>query len=91
MVDYLLMVIIGGLGTMYGSIIGVTFFITTQAWLPDLLKAVATYLPDNDILQRVVERWMLFLGIMFILAIILFPKGVVGTVRDFMARRKIRA
>ncbi len=87
MVDYLLMVIIGGLGTMYGSIIGVTFFITTQAWLPDLLKGVAVFLPDYEILQRVVERWMLFLGIMFIVAIILFPKGVVGTLRDIMSKK----
>jgi len=91
MVDYLLMVIIGGLGTMYGSIIGVTFFITTQAWLPDLLKGIAAFLPDYEILQQIAGRWMLFLGIMFILAIIFFPKGVVGTVRDIMARRKNRA
>ena len=88
MVDYLLMVIIGGLGTLYGSIIGATFFMATQAWLPDLLKGIATFLPDYDIIQRIAERWIAFLGLMFIVAIMVFPKGVVGTVRDIIARRK---
>jgi branched-chain amino acid transport system permease protein len=88
MVDYLLMVIIGGLGTLYGSIIGATFFMATQAWLPDLLKGIATFLPDYDIIHRISERWIAFLGLMFIVAIMVFPKGIVGTVRDRIARRK---
>ena len=88
MVDYLLMVIIGGLGTLYGSIIGVAFFIVTQAWLPDLLKVITTILPDYEILHRLADRWMAFLGFLFILAIMLFPKGVVGTIRDRIARGK---
>ena len=88
MVDYLLMVIIGGLGTLYGSIIGATFFMATQAWLPDLLKGIATFLPDYDIIHRIAERWIAFLGLMFIVAIMVFPKGVVGTIRDIIARRK---
>ena len=88
MVDYLLMVIIGGLGTLYGSIIGATFFMATQAWLPDLLKGIATFLPDYDIIHRISERWIAFLGLMFIVAIMVFPKGVVGTIRDRIARWK---
>jgi len=88
MVDYLLMVIIGGLGTIYGSIVGVTFFITTQAWLPDLLKGIAAFFPEQEIIARAAGRWMAFLGLMFIVAIMVFPKGVVGTVREIIARRK---
>ena len=91
MVDYLLMVIIGGLGTLYGSIIGATFFMATQAWLPDLLKGIATFFPDYDIIHRIAERWIAFLGLMFIVAIMVFPKGVVGTVRDKIAQRKTPA
>jgi branched-chain amino acid transport system permease protein len=88
MVDYLLMVIIGGLGTLYGSIIGATFFMATQAWLPDVLKGIAALFPDYEFIHRVAERWIAFLGLMFIVAIMVFPKGVVGTVRDIIARRK---
>ena len=88
MVDYLLMVIIGGLGTMYGSIIGVAFFITTQSWLPDILKSFAELFPDVEFMRSLAERWMAFLGVLFIIAILFFPKGVVGSVRDYIARRK---
>ncbi len=88
MVDYLLMVIIGGLGTLYGSIIGVAFFITTQAWLPDLLKGIAALLPPSEIIARIAERWMAFLGLLFIVAIMVFPKGVVGTIRERLSLRK---
>lgn len=84
MVDYLLMVIIGGLGTLYGSIIGVAFFIVTQAWLPDFLKTIADFFPQFEIMHRLADRWMAFLGIFFIVAILVFPKGVVGTIRDKM-------
>lgn len=88
MVDFLLMVIIGGLGTLYGSIIGVAFFITTQSWLPDLLRGFAGLFPDYPLIQRMAERWMAYFGILFILAVILFPKGVVGSVREALAKRK---
>jgi branched-chain amino acid transport system permease protein len=88
MVDYLLMVIIGGLGTLYGSIIGAAFFMATQAWLPDLLKGIADLFPDFEIVHRIAERWMAFLGLLFIMAIMVFPKGVVGTLRDMNARRR---
>jgi branched-chain amino acid transport system permease protein len=91
MVDYLLMLIIGGLGTLYGSIIGATFFMATQAWLPDLLKGIATFFPDYEIIHRIAERWIAFLGLMFIVAIIVFPKGVVGTVRDKITQKKATA
>ena len=88
MIDYLLMVIIGGLGTLYGSIIGATFFMAVQAWLPDLLKGIAALFPDYEIINRIAERWMAFLGLIFIVAIMLFPKGVVGTIREISTRRK---
>jgi branched-chain amino acid transport system permease protein len=88
MVDYLLMVIIGGLGTLYGGIVGAAFFMAAQAWLPELLKSIAVLFPDYQIIQRIAERWMAFLGLLFIVAIMVFPKGVVGTVRDRIANRK---
>ena len=73
---------------MYGSIIGATFFMATQAWLPDLLKGIAALLPEVEIIHRIAERWIAFLGLMFIVAIMVFPKGVIGTIRDRIGRRK---
>ena len=59
-----------------------------QAWLPDLLKGIAALFPDTEIFHRMAERWIAFLGLMFIIAIMVFPKGVIGTIRDRMDRRK---
>ena len=88
MFNILLMVIIGGLGTLYGSIIGVTFINVCETWLPDLLKFVAGLLPGNEIFLRLTERWVLYFGILFILVVIFFPKGFIGTARDILAGNK---
>jgi branched-chain amino acid transport system permease protein len=91
MVDYLLMVIIGGLGTMYGSIIGATFFITIQTWLPDLLRGLAANFPGYEIVQRIADRWMAYFGVMFIVVIMVFPKGIVGTAQKMIRQRILAA
>ena len=38
MVDILLMIVIGGMGTMYGAVIGATVFIVAQNYLQNLMK-----------------------------------------------------
>ncbi len=88
MVDILLMVLIGGLGTLYGSFIGAAFIFVSENWMPGLLKIGADMLPSQELIQRLADRWPLYFGILFILVIIFFPKGVIGTARDIMKRRK---
>jgi len=36
----------------------------------------------------VLERWHLVLGTLFILVVIFFPKGIIGSVREFIDRGK---
>lgn len=91
MVNILLMVLVGGLGTLYGSIIGVSFVNVSENWLPGLLKNIASLLPSHEIVTRLTERWYLYFGIFYILVIIFFPKGVIGTARAIIAKRKIKA
>lgn len=88
MLNILLMVIIGGLGTLYGSIIGAAFIKTAETWLPDLQKLVAGILPHAEMMQRLAERWILYFGVMFILVVFFFPRGIVGTARLVLARRR---
>lgn len=88
MVNVLLMVLIGGLGTLYGGIIGVAFIIVSENWLPGALKAAAGIFPPSEIITRLADRWHLYFGVLFILVIIFFPRGVVGTFRQVIARRK---
>ena len=88
MLNILLMVIIGGLGTLYGSIIGAAFIKITETWLPDLQKAAEAVFPNMVILHRLAERWILYFGVLFILVVFFFPKGFVGTAREVINRRK---
>ena len=87
MVNILLMVLIGGMGTLYGSLIGAGFFIVTENWLPGLLKSLAGLASDSIILANMASRWQLYFGILFVLVVIFFPKGVIGTIRVILDRR----
>jgi branched-chain amino acid transport system permease protein len=89
MLYILLMVIIGGLGTMYGSIIGAAFIKITETWLPDLQKLAVALFPNVDMIHRLAERWVLYFGILFILVVFFFPRGFVGKARDMITRRKM--
>ncbi|HYB43714.1 MAG TPA: branched-chain amino acid ABC transporter permease [Candidatus Methylomirabilis sp.] len=82
MLDVLLMVIIGGLGTLYGGLVGAALLLTARTLLPDL-RGLATWLaPQSEILGRLSERWLLYFGILFILVVFFFPRGVIGTIRE---------
>jgi branched-chain amino acid transport system permease protein len=88
MLNVLLMVIIGGMGTLYGGIVGAAFLLTTQTFLPDLQKLAKDILPQAALLHNVFERWLLLFGILFILVVIFFPKGVIGSVKEYIAKRE---
>ena len=90
MLNILLMVIIGGMGTLYGSIIGAAFINFTEAWLPDLLKALAGLFPSSSLAERMADRWILYFGVLFVLVVVFFPKGFVGTFRDVAQKRSAR-
>ena len=88
MLDVLLMVIIGGMGTLYGGFVGAAFLKITQTFLPDLQNFAQELLPNALFLQSILERWLLLFGVLFILVVIFFPKGVIGSVREALARRR---
>ncbi|MCJ7685950.1 MAG: branched-chain amino acid ABC transporter permease [Desulfobacteraceae bacterium] len=88
MLAILLMCIIGGMGTLYGGIVGAAFFMITETFLPDLQHLAKDFFPSAVFLHNVLERWHLVLGLLFILVVIFFPKGVIGSVREFSDRRK---
>ena len=68
--EALLMVIIGGTGTLWGSLLGAAAFILLQS-------LVSSY----------TERWMLILGLTFILFVLFAPGGIVGALRGRVGRR----
>ncbi len=83
MMDVLLMVVIGGMGTVYGAAIGAALFMVAQSYLQDLLKLgsdAASSLPWLAALLSP-DRWLLWLGLLFVLSVYYFPTGVVGRLR----------
>jgi branched-chain amino acid transport system permease protein len=68
--EALLMVIIGGTGTLGGAVLGAAAFILLQS-------LVSTY----------TERWMLILGMTFILFVLFAPGGIVGILRGRVGLR----
>ena len=88
MLNILLMVIVGGLGTIYGSIVGAAFINIAETWLPDLQKVTTKLFPNSEVMARLSERWVLYFGILYVLVVLFFPKGVLGSLRDMAARRK---
>ena len=83
MIDILLMVVIGGMGTLYGSVVGVTLFMIVQNYLQDLMKFGSEGLKNVPLLRDLVhpDRWLMWLGILFVLSIYRFPAGIVGRLR----------
>ena len=83
MLDILLIVVIGGMGTLYGAVIGSVLFVLAQNYLQDLLKLGATALDGVPVLSQLVspDRWLLWLGLLFVLSVYHFPTGVVGRLR----------
>src|SRR6202012_3103280 len=73
--DVLLIVVIGGMGTMYGAVIGSAIFIVAQSYLQDLLKLASDAASGLPWLAALLspDRWLLWLGGLFVAAGGLFP------------------
>ena len=88
MTDILLIVVIGGMGTMYGAVVGAALFILANNYLKSLMAQAAGAVAGVPLLEAALhpDRWLLWLGILFILAIYFFPSGVVGKLSQRASR-----
>jgi branched-chain amino acid transport system permease protein len=84
MVDILLMVVIGGMGTIYGAAIGAMLLVFAQNYLQDLLGLANKALAGVPLVANLFhpDRWLLWLGVTFILCVYFFPAGIVGRLRN---------
>jgi len=89
MMDVLLMVVIGGMGTIYGAAIGAAVFMVAQSYLQDLLRLGSEAASAWPWLAALLspDRWLLWLGLLFVLSVYYFPTGVVGRLRDGVVKR----
>lgn len=68
-IDALMSTIIGGLGTLYGSVIGM-----------GVIKLAGNYLSRLAKISLIFDRWPIIFGVLYILIVIFAPFGIVGLV-----------
>jgi branched-chain amino acid transport system permease protein len=77
--DALLMTIIGGVGTLVGPLLGAAVIEYAQHTLSGLARDYPIF-----------ERWIIFFGILYILAVIFFPKGIIGSIRLMVWKWRVK-
>jgi branched-chain amino acid transport system permease protein len=82
-VDPLLMTIIGGIGTFSGPVIGAGGLHFLDVFLRDAKVTL------GEIVIDIGNIWALLLGIIFILTVIVFPFGIIGTWQRWRTRRTL--
>ena len=83
MIDILLMIVIGGMGTMYGAIVGAILVVLAEYYLQNVLGAINGVVAGAPLLSALFhpDRWLLWLGILFVLIVTFFPQGLFGWLR----------
>ena len=69
-VEGLLMAIVGGIGTLFGGLLGAAIIIALE-----------------NLVSAYTERWLMALGLLFILTMIFAPTGLLGRINALIARR----
>jgi branched-chain amino acid transport system permease protein len=82
-------VVIGGMGTLYGALIGAGLFVIAENYLMQIIQYTADAFGSVPLVSILVQpqRWMFWLGILFVLSVYYFPEGVVGRLRDWTKSR----
>jgi branched-chain amino acid transport system permease protein len=76
------------MGTIYGAAIGSGVFVIAQSYLQDLLQLASDATSALPWLSALLspDRWLLWLGLLFVLSVYYFPTGVVGRLRAMRLR-----
>jgi branched-chain amino acid transport system permease protein len=90
MIDILLIVVIGGMGSMYGAVCGTTIFLLAESYLQDLFKVASKATEGMPMLSELLspDRWLLWLGVLFVLSVYFLPMGIVGKLRMHALQKK---
>ncbi|MGO4570874.1 branched-chain amino acid ABC transporter permease [Microvirga sp. 2TAF3] len=75
--ELIFMVVLGGLGSLHGAIIGAAAFLLLEEFLPEILHA-ASFMLNDDIRSRLVENWKMIFGPLLILIVLFARGGIMG-------------
>jgi branched-chain amino acid transport system permease protein len=86
------MVVVGGMGSLYGAILGAALFVFAESYLQDVMGALSQAAGDArlPLLPALFhpDRWLLWLGLAFVLAVYFAPAGIVGALEADEAKAK---
>ena len=89
-VDVLVMVVVGGMGSLYGAILGAALFVFAESYLQAVMGALseAAQQASVPLLPALFhpDRWLMWLGLAFVLAVYFAPTGIVGALRPSDAK-----
>jgi len=76
-----------------GAVIGAALFVVAQSYLQDLLRLGSEAAGGVPWLAALLspDRWLLWLGVLFVLSVYFFPTGIVGRLRDGPRHKAITA
>jgi branched-chain amino acid transport system permease protein len=75
--ELIFMVVLGGLGSLHGAILGAAAFLLMEEFLPEILHALGIML-STDLQARLVENWKMVFGPLLILIVIFARGGIMG-------------
>jgi branched-chain amino acid transport system permease protein len=61
--NFVIMIVLGGMRTFWGPLVGVTIFVVAQ-----------------DYLSSLTDNWMTAIGALFVIIVLVFPRGILGLV-----------
>jgi branched-chain amino acid transport system permease protein len=68
--NFVIMIVLGGMRTFWGPLVGVTIFVVAQ-----------------DYLSSLTDNWMTAIGALFVIIVLVFPRGILGLVARRARRR----
>ena len=76
--ELIFMVVLGGLGTLHGAIIGAAAFLLLEEFLPNLHRWLYA---AGDVRAQLVENWKMIFGPLLILVVLFARGGILGLLR----------
>jgi len=78
--ELIFMVVLGGLGSLHGAIIGAAAFLLLEEFLPEILHAAGFFLSEET-RSHLAENWKMVFGPLLILVVLFVRGGIMGLLR----------
>jgi branched-chain amino acid transport system permease protein len=78
--ELIFMVVLGGLGSLHGAVLGAAAFLLMEEFLPEILHMLG-FMLSTDMQARLVENWKMVFGPLLILIVLFARGGIMGLLR----------